>query len=166
MKLPDTSIGRIDQGQLQVGDAVAAIITVGVGRYLLQHRDNVPHIWYPGHWGCFGGGVQEGEEPLEALARELNEEIEFQPSQVTYFSRFDFDLDPIGLRSYYRTYYLINISPEEQAALVLHEGDGMEVFEGNDIFEKLRVTPYDAFALFLYHHKTCLRDEGLKETIP
>lgn len=157
-------MGRSKQDQLAVGDAVAAIITVGVGRYLLQHRDNVPHIWYPGHWGCFGGGVQEGEEPLEALRRELNEEIEFQPSQIRYFSRFDFDLDPIGLRSYYRTYYLINISPEEQAGLILHEGDGMEVFEGNAIFEKLLVTPYDAFALFLYHYQSHLSEDGLKET--
>lgn len=166
MKYPDASMGRSKQDQLAVGDAVAAIITVGVGRYLLQHRDNVPHIWYPGHWGCFGGGVQEGEEPLEALRRELNEEIEFQPSHIRYFSRFDFDLDPIGLRSYYRTYYLINISPEEQAGLILHEGDGMEVFEGDAIFEKLLVTPYDAFALFLYHQRSRLSDEAFRETIP
>lgn len=166
MKLPDTSIGQIKRSHLPVGDAVAAIIMVGAGRYLLQHRDNVPNIWYPGHWGCFGGGVHEGEEPLDALARELNEEIEFQPSKVTYFSRFDFDLDPIGLRSYYRTYYLVSMSPEEQAALVLHEGDGMEVFEGDAIFEKLLVTPYDAFALFLYHQRSRLSDEAFKETIP
>ena len=165
MNSSDPSMGKKAKSQLEVGDAVAAIITVGVGRYLLQHRDSVPHIWYPGHWGCFGGGVQDGEEPLDALMRELEEELELHPTLVTYFSRFDFDLDRIGLRSYYRTYYVVDISQEEQAGLVLHEGDGMEVFEGKAIFENLLLTPYDAFALFLYHHQSRLNDEGLKETI-
>lgn len=150
------TVGRDDKGSLAVGDAVAAIITVGEGQYLLQHRDSVPHIWYPGHWGCFGGAVQDGEDPLEALRRELKEEIEFQPSEMTYFTRFDFDLDPIGLRSYYRTYYIVAMSPDERRRLVLHEGDGLEVFDGGTIFEKLTLTPYDAFALFLYHHRARL----------
>ncbi|MCA9466708.1 MAG: NUDIX domain-containing protein [Nitrospira sp.] len=158
------------EASLAVGDAVAAIIRIGEDGYLLQHRDNLPHIWYPGHWGCFGGAVHDGEDPLDALVRELHEEIEFQPTKITYFSRFDFDLDPIGLRSYYRTYYLITMSPEERAALVLHEGDAIDVFDGKTIFEELLVTPYDAFALFLFHHRNRLSEdaggEGIKETTP
>lgn len=163
---PQSPPGRNGENPLAVGDAVAAIITLGDGRYLLQHRDNLPHIWYPGHWGCFGGAVQDGEKPVEALTRELVEELEFQPSEVTYFTRFDFDLDPIGLRSYYRTYYVIAMSADERSRLVLHEGDGMEAFEGNAVFEKLVVTPYDAFALFLYHHRARLGEENSTETIP
>ncbi|MDR4493597.1 MAG: NUDIX domain-containing protein [Nitrospirales bacterium] len=157
---------REGEPSLPVGDAVAAIITLDDGRYVLQHRDNLPHIWYPDHWGCFGGAVQEGEEPLDALRRELVEELEFQPSRLTYFSRFDFDLDPIGLRSYYRTYYMIEMSPGERSRLVLHEGDAIEAFEGHVVFEKLLVTPYDAFALFLYHQRARLAEEGPRETIP
>ena len=149
---------------LHLGDAVAAIITVGVGRYLLQHRDDMPQIWYPGHWGCFGGAVQDGEDPREALLRELKEEIEFVPMHMTYFTRFDFDLDPIGLRRYYRMYYVIDITMAERKRLVLHEGDGLEVFDARTVFEKLIVTPYDAFALFLFHYQMRLTDDGVKET--
>ena len=78
--------------RLTGSDAVAAIIVLEDGRYLLQHRDDIPQIWYPDHWGCFGGAVDEGEDPITALKRELHEEIEFRPREIAYFSRFDFDL--------------------------------------------------------------------------
>ena len=38
-------------------DAVAALIVLADGSYLLQHRDDKPTIWYPDHWGCFGGSI-------------------------------------------------------------------------------------------------------------
>ena len=44
------------RSRLSVGDASAAIIILEDGRYLLQLRDDIELIWYPGHWGCFGGG--------------------------------------------------------------------------------------------------------------
>src|SRR5262244_3716729 len=61
--LPASSFGHIpanfltDSHPLRGEDAVAAIITVEDGRYLMQLRDDKPRIFYPGHWGCFGGAV-------------------------------------------------------------------------------------------------------------
>ncbi len=40
---------------------------------LMQHRDE--HAPYNGKWGLFGGHNEEGEEPIEALIRELYEEL-------------------------------------------------------------------------------------------
>ncbi len=51
-----------DNRPLRASDAVAAIITVEDGRYLMQRRDDIPGIFYPGHWGCFGGAVAAGEK--------------------------------------------------------------------------------------------------------
>ena len=45
------------------------------GKLLLQLRDNKPEIASPGHWGLIGGKVNEGEDPLDGLNRELKEEI-------------------------------------------------------------------------------------------
>jgi mutator protein MutT len=43
-------------------------------RILLQHRtDDAPA--YPGTWGFFGGRVEDGETPEEALRREAKEEL-------------------------------------------------------------------------------------------
>lgn len=137
--------------RLTGSDAVAAIIVLEDGRYLLQHRDNIPEIWYPDHWGCFGGGVDEGEDPITALKRELYEEIEFRPREIAYFSRFDFDLAELGMDRYYRMYYVIPMTSVEHDRLVLHEGLEMKAFSGETVLQELRLTPYDAFALFLYH---------------
>ena len=51
---------KTGRGSLSVGDACAAIILLEDGRYLLQLRDDIESIWYPGHWGCFGGAVGLG----------------------------------------------------------------------------------------------------------
>ena len=44
------------------------------GRLLMQMRDDDPDIIAPGKWGFFGGGVDPGEDPHEAVAREFLEE--------------------------------------------------------------------------------------------
>ncbi|MFA5594546.1 MAG: NUDIX domain-containing protein, partial [Trueperaceae bacterium] len=49
------------------------------GRVLLQHRDDKPGIESPGKWSLFGGGLDEGEEPAEAMLREIEEEIGYRP---------------------------------------------------------------------------------------
>lgn len=43
--------------------------------FLMQLREDKPSIVYPGCWGMFGGHIEEGETPEEALERELLEEI-------------------------------------------------------------------------------------------
>ncbi|NMM46719.1 NUDIX domain-containing protein [Rhodospirillaceae bacterium KN72] len=81
-------------------DAVAALITTGDGRYLMQLRDMLPHIWFPGHWGCFGGAVDPGESPEDALRRELAEELSLRDFTPTLFTQFDYDLQPIDFRKF------------------------------------------------------------------
>ena len=54
--------------------SAAAVLTVD-DRYVLQLRDNSAAIAFPGHWGLFGGEVKQGEPPLEAIRREVHEEL-------------------------------------------------------------------------------------------
>ena len=44
-------------------------------RVLLQLRDDVPGIPYPGTWCLPGGHLEDGEEPAAAALRELREEM-------------------------------------------------------------------------------------------
>ncbi|HUC62606.1 MAG TPA: NUDIX domain-containing protein [Alphaproteobacteria bacterium] len=140
---------------LQVGDAVAAILVLEDGRYVLQLRDDVPEIWYPGHWGCFGGGVDPAEEPRAALRRELREELEleFDVAKATLFTRFEFDLRPTGLGRYYRAYYEIALGAAAFASLKLHEGAELRAWPRDEALALPRLSPYDAFALFLHAHR-------------
>ena len=51
-----------------------AVTTVG-DRFALQLRDDHPDVAWRGHWGLFGGAVESGETPPEAMVRELYEEL-------------------------------------------------------------------------------------------
>jgi 8-oxo-dGTP pyrophosphatase MutT (NUDIX family) len=55
------------------------------GRYLMQLRDDIPGILYPGCWGLFGGGIEPGETAEVAMRRELEEEIGFVPDVAPLF---------------------------------------------------------------------------------
>ena len=54
---------------------VAMAILFQDGKFLMQLRDNIPGILYPGYWGFFGGHLEPGETPKEGVMREVQEEI-------------------------------------------------------------------------------------------
>lgn len=64
---------------------VAIAILHANHRFLMQLRDNIPGIIYPGHWGFFGGHIDPGETPESAVMRELLEEISYTPPVVSKF---------------------------------------------------------------------------------
>lgn len=140
-------------------NAAAAIIVVD-GQYLLQLRDNKPGVFFPGHWGCFGGGLDPGENAEAAIHRELKEELGLTllPIRIAPFSRFDFSLDFVGLAPIYRQFFEIKLGPAELGRLSLGEGSDMRLFPAEDILTgTMLVTPYDAFALWFHINRARLR---------
>ena len=55
----------------------AAIVFDTAGRLLLQQRDNIPGILYPGRIGLFGGHLEEDETFLGCVVREIHEELSY-----------------------------------------------------------------------------------------
>lgn len=137
-------------GRLSPSNAAVAILVLEDGRYVMQLRDNIPNIFYPGHWGCFGGAVDPGERPLQALKRELIEELEFRAKQASRFTRFQYDLKRFGRGKINRIYYEVPVRREEFRHFVLHEGKAFKAFTGRQLLSERRVTPYDAFAIWLH----------------
>ena len=53
---------------------------------MLYLRDNNPLIPSPGHWDLIGGGVEENESDMEALEREIKEEINIEVKNIEYIN--------------------------------------------------------------------------------
>jgi 8-oxo-dGTP pyrophosphatase MutT (NUDIX family) len=141
------------QAPLRPSDAVAALLVLDDGRYIMQLRDAIPNIFYPDHWGCFGGAVDAGEEPREALARELREELEFNLGEAREFTRLSFDWRSVGHQPTSRIFYEVAVSERTWRQFVLHEGAAMEAFTGPELLAQRKVTPYDSFAVWMHFSK-------------
>ena len=93
---------------------VAIAILYQNDRFLMQLRDNIPTIAYPGHWAFFGGHLDPGESHEAAIHRELLEEISYDPPHLTYFRCYS---DPQVIRHVYQAPLTVGL-----ADLQLHEG--------------------------------------------
>ena len=143
---------------LNLAHAAAAIIKAADGRYLLQHRDAISTIFYPDRWGCFGGALESGETPFDALRRELLEELclDIDGLSVQRFGEFNFCIDAVSMVMLRRYYYEINIDQQAMGELRLDEGSEMALVEPHDALHVLNLVPYDAFVLFLHRHQAML----------
>ena len=131
-------------------NAVVALIVVDDQHYLMQLRSQKAGIFYPGHWGLFGGAVDPGEDTDTALARELREELGVEIDNWSYFTEFTFDFSFRGLGLNWRRYYTVPLSSKRLSALVLGEGDSMKAFTAREALLQERVVPYDAFCIWLH----------------
>ncbi|OYV27713.1 MAG: hypothetical protein B7W98_01215 [Parcubacteria group bacterium 20-58-5] len=91
------------------------IIIVHKGTFLLQLRDDNPNILNPSKWGFVGGGIDEGEQPEEAIRRECTEEIGIVPKNLNYIGYTN--------DSKFRFYAYL----DEQEAENLSLGEGQEI---------------------------------------
>src|SRR5690554_6121717 len=64
-----------DSPVVPIRQVVSAMLYNARGQVLLQLRDDKPGIPYPNHWTLFGGQVEKGETPDQAIRRELQEEL-------------------------------------------------------------------------------------------
>ena len=98
-------------------------------KYLLQLRDKNPRILCPNTWAFFGGDVKNGEGFVEAMKRELTEELSWFPKELFYLAKSkDSKFDCIN------TYYIAHCEVPEHA-LVLGEGQAMEWFTIDDVMK-------------------------------
>lgn len=62
---------------------------------LLYLRDDRPDISYPGYWALLGGEIEPGESPLDAVRREIREEIGCEARGLILVRKFDVVNNPM-----------------------------------------------------------------------
>ncbi|MFA6215715.1 MAG: radical SAM protein [Patescibacteria group bacterium] len=106
-----------------------AIIYDDQNRVLLQLRDNKPGILFPDHYSFFGGVIEAGETSIQALKREIKEElgVELEPYNFfkTFYYEFNNDVHEINIFICH-----LNINPEQ---IRLGEGAGWNFFSKDEL---------------------------------
>jgi len=144
----------------------AAIMTTADGRYLLQLRDNTPTILLPDHWALFGGTVDPGEAAEAALRRELEEELEYRPRSLAFFTELTVGLPFATPRTDRMSFFTAPIEPGEVAAMVQHEGADRRLFTPEALAAEPRVAPWDLAVVLMHARRRVLFAPPLPERPP
>jgi 8-oxo-dGTP diphosphatase len=131
-----------------------AILVDTFGRLLLQRRDDVPGILFPGRIGLFGGHREGNETFLECVVREIHEEISYYvpPERFAHLARYggvDPEVDNGTVRS---EYFVTRHIPAND--LVITEGTLLIAKPSELVAIEPQFTPVLRFAInaFLKHH--------------
>jgi len=123
---------------LKVPNRTGALSVKGIivfnDKLLLQLRDDDPKIFYPNHWGFFGGEVESRESPSQAIRRELLEEL----ALFKFDEKFCFAWKSPETGSHL-IFFLIQ-SLQRVETFRLQEGQDMGLFPLEDL-RSLRLTP-------------------------
>lgn len=138
---------------------VAALLVTQDGRYLFQLRDNKPGLPLRNHWALFGGEVEEGEDGLKAILREIEEELKYRASGCTWFHEAIYILPRHHRRIMRKAYYIISIQPEEVEDMNLCEGTDMRLMTIEQLLVLPNIAPWDLSVVILHARKNILFQE-------
>lgn len=134
----------------------SAVLIYYKNKIFLQKRSKNKKIFYPAHWGCFGGAIKKNEPYKHAAVREIIEETNFsldkddlklfyEEGYKSYFDRF----------SFIRKFFLLKIKNINNfySMFALGEGEDAKFFDYKSYKKEKKIVPYDKFVIDLFFEK-------------
>jgi 8-oxo-dGTP diphosphatase len=116
---------------------VSAIPINPEGKILLQQRDDRTDLIYPGYWTTFGGKVEDGETPDEAMRRELLEEIELNLA-MTLWKIEVYTTERNGQKIIVEGHIYVGRIDRAASEITLNEGQALGYFTLEDL-DRLKI---------------------------
>ena len=111
-----------------MGKVASALFLNKDNKILIYLRDDKPSIPHPNCWVLLGGHLEEGESYLDALKREIKEEIDYEIKEPIFIGELD---DGVGNTVYVYKHFI----DKEIGELVLTEGQKLGLFDFDEILE-------------------------------
>jgi 8-oxo-dGTP pyrophosphatase MutT (NUDIX family) len=109
------------------------------GHILLQHRTD-DAFRLPGYWAFFGGGIEHGENPTEALRREIREELSYEVQSPKFLLAQQIRDEENDITKY------VFVEQYQDQPLQLGEGQGMGWFSPDET-HGLKMIDHDRFVV-------------------
>jgi 8-oxo-dGTP diphosphatase len=122
---------------VDTNDGVGVILIDRQGRFLLQLRDDIEGIAWPGMWGIVGGAIEVGESPYDAAVRETEEEVGQRIDQLHLVGSIPAVWSGGGTLHLY-----CGSAPFFDAEIVVGEGQDARFFDPGEIRLLERTTPF------------------------
>lgn len=113
-------------------DYAGVLIEREDGKLLFQLRDNNPNIKNRNCWSLFGGGINDGEKPINAVIRELKEELGLKVKKEQL--RHLMTIPQITKKS-----YLFKLRLSKTKKLKLKEGTSFKYYTIPQLFKKKNI---------------------------
>ncbi|MFH0892177.1 MAG: NUDIX domain-containing protein [Candidatus Falkowbacteria bacterium] len=121
--------------------AKAFIINSKDNKFLLVLRDNVPNIPNPNCWSLLGGGIEQGEKPVDALKREILEETNIEIYNIKQIDTIDVLLT-VNDKQYTVTGYIFFAHTDAKLSdIKIYEGQKVGYFTYDEIKNMKNIAP-------------------------
>lgn len=134
-----------------LSDSVGCIILNKDRNLFLQKRDDDPSVFFPSYWGCFGGSLEPGENPLNGIVREIHEELDlkFDVARFEPFQQIAFSL-PNSNNQVIKTFFVLELKSDDEKIIDVREGQYGSFFNKTEALSLSPFVPLDFFAVWVY----------------
>ncbi|MBI2356540.1 NUDIX hydrolase [Candidatus Dojkabacteria bacterium] len=123
---------------MQKIECAGVIFITSDNKILLEDRRKIKK--HGEHWSFFGGSIEKGETPEQAMKREINEEMGYRIDNYTLFNKYTFI--PVNKPDLELTYYMYLAKAPLIKDLKIHSRGGIKGFTLRQAL-RLRITDKD-----------------------